>query len=133
MELPWGRQGGAVKTANVGGMIASVDFSGWDPSGEIVAASVVGSFLLATFAGLLWEGGRDHRDARTRWGRGLAAVCFHAGRVGLALAAVQLVGGTWAGVKATSVDEANCRRNASTRGLQGSARTVFMRSCVADS
>lgn len=114
-------------------MIASVDLSGWDPTGEIIAVSVLGSSLLATFGGLLWEGGRDHRDAPTWWGRVLAAGCFHVGRVGVILAVVLLVGGTWAGVEATSGDEARCRQQASAQGLKGSAKGAFVRGCVADS
>jgi hypothetical protein len=133
VEVQWARQVGRAVAAKLWSMIASVDFSGWDPSGEVIAASVVGSFILATFAGLMWEGGRDNRDARTSWGRGLAAICFHVGRVGVVLAAVLLVTGTWVGVKATSADEANCREDASAQGLKGSARSVFVKGCVEDS
>ncbi|MGH9011570.1 MAG: hypothetical protein ACRDYF_17260 [Acidimicrobiia bacterium] len=119
--------------ANLGSMIASVDFSGWDPSGEIIAVSMLFSFILATFGGLLWEGGRDHPDARSRWGRGLAAVCVQVGRIGVGLAGVLLVAGTWIGVKATSTDEANCSQEAWARGLKGSARSAFVRACIEDS
>jgi hypothetical protein len=63
----------------------------------------------------------------------VAAVCFHVGRVGLGLSAVLLVAGTWVGVKATSADEADCRRTAREQGLHGSAKADFVRSCIEDS
>jgi hypothetical protein len=119
-------------------MIASANLENMNFGGYIAFLVIVVSLVGGGIAWVMHVGGREARcDARTRWGRTLAVVSFHLGRVGMVVAALGMVAGVWVASTSQSPAEkrhakyvSECTARANADGLKGSARKTWIDACV---
>jgi hypothetical protein len=119
-------------------MIASANLENMNFGGYIAFLVIVASLVGGGIAWVMYVGGREAGgDARTRWGRTLAAVSFRLGRFGMVVAALGMVAGVWVGSTSQSPTEkrhgkyvTECKAGADADGLKGSARKTRIDACV---